>query len=35
MISITFVMIPLAFAENPTPYNEWDFDFGEIEIYQQ
>lgn len=26
--------IPVAFAEAPTPYNEWDFDFGNIEIYQ-
>jgi len=35
LLSITFsVAIPFAFAENPTPYNEWDFDFGEIEISQ-
>ena len=26
--------VSYAFAENPTPYNEWDFDFGEIEISQ-
>ncbi len=31
--SLAFVTIP-AFAENPTPYNEWDFDFVEIEISQ-
>ncbi len=28
-----FTVIP-TFAENPTPYNEWDFDFVEIEIRQ-
>jgi len=32
---ITLTTIPV-FAENPTPYNEWDFDFdfSEVEIYQ-
>lgn len=33
IIFTTFTTIP-AFAENPTPYNEWDFDFGEIEVSQ-
>lgn len=33
VFSILFVTIP-AYAENPTPYNEWDFDFVEIEISQ-
>ena len=34
LIFIIFVTLGVlyAYAENPTPYNEWDFDFGDIEI---
>jgi len=28
------VAVSFAFAENPTPYNEWDFDITEVDIQQ-
>ncbi|MDH3853623.1 MAG: hypothetical protein OES23_04140, partial [Nitrosopumilus sp.] len=36
LIFLLFISLAVsyAFAENPTPYNEWDFDSGEIEISQ-
>ena len=33
VIFLSFAMIP-AFAANPTPYNEWDFDFIGIAVFQ-
>ncbi|MDH3657379.1 MAG: hypothetical protein OEM77_04500 [Nitrosopumilus sp.] len=32
-IFLSFNIIP-AFAENPTPYNEWDFDFMGVTVFQ-
>ena len=36
LIFLLFISLAVsyAFAENPTPYNKWDFDSGEIEISQ-
>ena len=38
-IALIFVLfltlgVLYVYTDNPTPYNEWDFDFGEIEISQ-
>ncbi len=34
IITLLLVLPSVAFADNPTPYNEWDFDFLSVQVYQ-
>ncbi len=33
-LSSMSLTVSFAFAENPTPYNEWDFDITELNVHQ-
>jgi len=33
-ITSILAVTPFAFAANPTPYNEWDFDITEVDVLQ-
>jgi len=34
LLLFTLTIIPSAYAENPTPYNEWDFDITKVDVNQ-